>query len=151
MKATLTLLAILALFFATPAAHAVEKPHDHALVGGPKGGRLLEHTEPRAEFFVEKDKTVTITFYDSQLNPVPVAEQTVVVIAELDGVKTTLEFEKKDDVLVSKGKLPEGHAPKLVVQFKQTADAKQQNFRFVIEDHVCSVCKRAEYACICGH
>jgi hypothetical protein len=26
--------------------------------GGPKGGRLLEKTKPRAEFFVEKDRTV---------------------------------------------------------------------------------------------
>ncbi len=125
--------------------------HDHSLVGGPKGGRLLEHTEPRAEFFVEKDKTVTITFYDKDLKPVPASEQNVVVVAEEGGVKTTLEFEKKGDVLVSKGQLPEGHAPKLVVQFKQTADAKPMNFRFVVEDHICGVCKRAEYACICAH
>lgn len=128
-----------------------ETGHDHHLVGGPKGGRLLEHTNPQAEFFVEKDNTVTITFYDDALKPVPVVEQSVTVIAEEGGVKTKLEFEKKGDVLVSKSKLPKGHAPKLIIQFKQTAEAKPRNFRFVIEDHICSVCKRAEYACICAH
>lgn len=144
---------IFAVFFLGASVLSAETSHDHALalVGGPKGGRLLEHTNPRAEFFVENDKTVAITFYDHELNPVPAADQNVVVIAEESGVKTTLEFEKKGEVLVSKGKLPEGHAPKLVVQFKQDADAKPRNFRFVVEDHICPVCKRAEYACICGH
>lgn len=132
------------------ALHAEEK-HDHRLAGGPKGGRLLEHTNPKAEFFVQKDKTITITFYDKDLKQVPASEQNVVVVAEENGVKTTLEFEKKGDVLVSQGSLPEGQAPKLVVQFKQTADSKPRNFRFVVEDHICGVCKRAEYACVCAH
>jgi hypothetical protein len=35
---------------------------DRKHLGGPKGGRLLETTEPKAEFFLEKDHTVTITF-----------------------------------------------------------------------------------------
>ena len=39
----------------------------------------------------------------------------------------------------------------LVVQFKQTADAKPQNFRFKLDLHTCGGCKRAEYACTCGH
>jgi hypothetical protein len=39
-------------------------------LGGPKGGRLLDKTEPKAEFFLEKDHTVTITFYDAALKPV---------------------------------------------------------------------------------
>jgi len=79
-------------------------------LGGPKGGRLLDNPDPRAEFFVEKDSTVTITFYDDALKPVAASEQTVTVIAETEGVKTKVEFEKKGDVLVSKGALPEGHA-----------------------------------------
>ena len=32
---------------------------------GPKGGRILEKTNPKAEFFVEKDRTVSISFYDA--------------------------------------------------------------------------------------
>src|SRR5688500_13149591 len=112
--------ALLAIGFVS--ASAADKKH----LGGPKGGRLLEKTEPKAEFFVEKDHTVTIAFYDNALKSVPVANQSVTVIADR-GDKTRLEFEKKGDVLVSKSKLPEGDGYGIVVQFKQTAEAKPQN------------------------
>lgn len=151
MRKLVTVLMLSGFFLGGSLTLNAETGHDHSLAGGPKGGRLLENTEPRAEFFVEKDKSVTITFYDSDLKPVPAEGQSVLVISEENGVKTELEFEKKNDVFVSKGKLPEGHAPKLVVQFKQTPEAKPINFRFTVEDHICPVCKRAEYACICGH
>jgi len=127
--------------------HAAEKP----VPAGPKGGRLLERTEPKAEFYLEKDHTVTVTFYDAALKPVAVTAQSVTVIADAKSGKATVEFEKKGDVLVSKTKLPEGDGYNLVVQLKQTADAKPQNFRFKLETHQCGECKRAEYACICGH
>ena len=117
--------------------------------GGPKGGRLLEKTEPKAEFFVEKDHSATITFYDASMKPVPLAEQSATVIAETKEGKRKIEFEKKGDALVSKGKLPEGDGYPLVVQLKQTADARPQNFRFKYDAHTCGGCKRAEYACTC--
>ncbi len=151
MKTLLTILTLAGVLCAAPTALYAETGHDHKRVGGPKGGRLLENTDPRAEFYVEKDNTVTVTFYDDVLKPVAVAEQNVTVIAETEGNKTTVEFEKKGDVLISKGTLPAGHALNLVVQFKQTAAAKPSNSRFILEDHICGVCKRAEYACICGH
>ncbi|HEU0010871.1 MAG TPA: hypothetical protein VFT34_13725 [Verrucomicrobiae bacterium] len=122
---------------------------DKKQLGGPKGGRLLEKTEPRAEFYVEKDRTVSITFYDAALKPVPVTAQAITIIADAKDGKARLEFEKKGDVLVSKTKLPEGDGYNLVVQFRQTADAKPQNFRFKLETHTCGGCKRAEYACTC--
>lgn len=119
--------------------------------GGPKGGRILEKTSPKAEFFVEKDHSVTIAFYDDKLKPAAAADQNVTVIADVKGTKTKLEFEKKGDTLVSKTKLPEGDGYNLVVQFKQTADAKPQNFRFTFDNHNCGGCKRSEYACTCDH
>jgi len=122
---------------------------DKKLLGGPKGGRLLEKTEPKAEFFLEKDRTVTITFYDAALKPVPAADQGVTVIADAKGGKQKIEFENKGEVLVSKSKMPEGDGYDVVVQFKEKADAKPQNFRFKLETHMCDTCKRAEYACIC--
>ena len=144
MKAALKLFAIVvALCAGLLAVNAADK-----IVGGPKGGRLLEKTEPRAEFFMEKDRTVTITFYDAALKLVAATAQTVTVIA--DG-KTKLEFEKKGDTLVSKTKLPEGEGYNVVVQLKQSAVAKPQNFRFKLELHNCGGCQRAEYACTCGH
>ena len=120
-------------------------------LGGPRGGRFLEKIEPKAEFFVETDKSVSINFYDVTGKPVPAANQHVTVIADAKGGKETIEFEKKGNSLVSKTKLPEGGGYNLVVQFKQTANAKPQNFRFKYDAHTCGECKRAEYACICGH
>ena len=117
--------------------------------GGAKGGRILEMTVPKAEFFVEKDKGVSINFYDAAGKPIAPADQKVTVIADAKGGKEKLEFEKKGDALVSKTKLPEGDGYNVVVQFKQTADARPQNFRFKLETHTCETCKRAEYACIC--
>ena len=112
---------------------------------------MLENTEPHAELFVEKDKTVSITFYDDELQPAPVADQRVLVIAEANGTKTKLEFEKKNDALISKEKLPESHGLNLVVQFRQTPDTKPINYRFLLEEAICGECNRAEYACTCAH
>lgn len=154
MKKLLTLLTLAGVLCFAPSllnAETGHDKHDHKKVGGPRGGRLLENTNPSAEFYVEKDNTVTITFYDNELKPVAAVDQTVAVIADSAGNKTTVDFEKKGDVLVSKEPLPEGHALRVVVQFKPTASAKQTNYRFILEDHICGVCKRAEYACICEH
>ena len=119
------------------------------LEAGPKGGRILEKTSPKAEFFVEKDRTVSITFYDAAGKPVPPAGQSVTVIADAKEGKQTLAFEKKGDALVSKTKLPDGDANNVVVQVKQTAEARPQNYRFKVDLSSCGGCKRAEYACTC--
>jgi len=146
MKTSLKLLTLAGVLCAgLLTVHAGDKKD----LAGPKGGRLLEKTEPKAEFFVEKDHTVTITFYDAALKPIAVAGQLVTVIADAKSGKQTVEFEKKGEVLVSKSKLPDGDGYGLVVQFKQSAAAKPQNFRFKLETHTCGECKRAEYACIC--
>lgn len=146
MKSKMKLITILGLFVvAAVSLQAADKAH----LGGPKGGRLLEKTEPKAEFFLEKDHTATIMFYDTALKPVAATEQTVTVIANATGGKQTVEFEKKGDVLVSKSKLPEGDGYNLVLQFKQSPTAKPQNHRFKLETHTCGGCKRAEYGCTC--
>ena len=146
MKTSLKLLTLAGVLCAgILTLHAEDKKQ----LAGPKGGRLLEKTEPKAEFYVEKDRSVTITFYNAALKPVPADAQTVTVIADAKDGKAKLEFEKKGDALVSKSKLPEGDGYNVVVQFKQTADAKPQNFRFKLETHTCGGCKRAEYACTC--
>jgi hypothetical protein len=147
-----TNLRILTLAFALGAGiaftlTAAEKDHKH--LATPKGGRLLDKTEPHAEFLVEKDRSVTINFYTSDLKPVAATTQSVTVQADAKEGKAKLEFEKKGDSLVSKTKLPDGEGYNIVVQFKQTADAKPQNFRFKLDTHICGECKRAEYGCIC--
>lgn len=139
-------LALALVCVATISAVAAEKT-----VGGPKGGKLLENEAPRAEFFVEKDKTVTVTFYDVNLKPVPAAEQVVTAVVEAKSGKAKLEFEKKGDVLVSKTKLPEGDGYTIVVQFKPKADGFMKNFRIAYDEGKCGGCQRAEYTCICDH
>ena len=123
----------------------------HKHLATPKGGRLLEKTEPHAEFVVEKDRSVTINFYNEEMKPIAATTQTVTVIADAKSGKATLQFEKKGDTLVSRTKLPEGDGYNVVVQFKQTAEAKPQNIRFKLDMNTCGECKRAEYGCTCGH
>ncbi|MEO5804098.1 MAG: hypothetical protein ABIR24_11275 [Verrucomicrobiota bacterium] len=147
MKTSLNLLTLAGVLCAGLfTATAAEK-----VVAGPKGGRILEKTSPKAEFFVEKDSTASITFYDANMKPLPVSEQNVTVIADAKDGKQKIEFEKKGDALVSKTKLPNVEGGNVVVQFKEKADAKPQNFRFKVDIGTCGECKRAEYACTCGH
>ena len=152
MKTNLRILTLaVALCAAVALPSVAEDKHDHAHKAPPKGGRLLEKTEPHAEFVVEKDRTVTINFYNHEMKPVAATTQSVTVQAEGKGGKVKLEFEKKGDALVSKAKLPEGDGYNVVVQFKQTAEGKPQNFRFKLDLNACGECKRAEYACSCEH
>lgn len=152
MKTNLRILTVAAALCASLAlpAFAAEK-HDHDHKASPKGGRLLDKTEPHAEFVVEKDRSVTINFYNEEMKPVAATTQTVTVQAAAPGGRAKIEFEKKGDSLLSKTKLPDGDGYNIVVQFRQTADAKPQNIRFKLDLATCGECKRAEYACICEH
>lgn len=140
-KLITTALAVTMMTLALNAAEEVE--------AGPRGGRLLQTDTPRPEFFVEKDRKVSIAFYDANQKQVPAGAQTVTAIAEAKGGKAKLEFEKKGDLLVSKTALPEGNGYNVVVQFRASTDARPQNFRIPLNTETCGGCKRAEYACTC--
>lgn len=116
---------------------------------GPRKGRILELDGQNAEFFVEKDRTISIAFYDSAGKQQPAAAQVVTATAEAPAGKAKLEFEKKGDLLVSKAPLPEGEGYQVVVQAKTSADAKAKNFRIKLQLHECEKCSNPEYACIC--
>lgn len=152
MKTTLRSLAVIAAIVCAGlvSANAADE-HGHKHAAPPKGGRMLDKTSPHAEFVVEKDRSVTINFYNHDMKAVAAEGQTVTVIADAKDGKTTIEFEKKGDSLVSKAKLPEGDGYTLVVQFRQTADAKPVNLRFKLDMSICGECKKAEYACTCEH
>ena len=152
MKTSFPLFALLgALCAGLFAAPSSAKDTEHKHKGGPNGGRLFGQVQPHAEFLVQKDRTVAISFYDEAMKLVPVGAQTATLVAETKAGKTKIEFERKGNVLVSKGTLPEGDGYNLVLQFKQTAEAKPQNFRFKFETHDCGECRRMEYACTCDH
>ena len=142
MKTLLHILTVLALAVAPALADAKVK-------AGPRHGRILELEGVNAEFFVEKDRTISIAFYNAAGKQQPAVAQVIVATAEAPGAKTKLEFEKKGDLLVSKAPLPAGEGYQFVVQAKTTADAKPKNFRIKLETHECKKCHNPEYACIC--
>ncbi len=121
------------------------------IVAGPKGGKLLETTAQKTEFFVNKDRKVEINFYNAALKPVAPGAQVVAVTAEAKSGRKQLEFEKTTSGFVSKTKLPEGDPYRVVVQLREKAGARPQNFRVEFDLEECGECKLAEYACICGH
>lgn len=147
MKTILTLIIITAL--AGTFQLSAQDKHTHKMIPGSKGGKMLE-TEPlHAEFFVHTDKKVSITFYNESMKVVVPGAQKAKVIAEAKTGKATLEFEKSGEALVSKFPLPEGEGYRIVVQIKNDADAKPQNFRIEYHTEICKDCKRPEYACTC--
>ncbi len=91
---------------ATAAAFAA-KP-----IPGPKGGKIVTTEAPHVEFFVEKDRTVTVSFYDKDLKPVAPASQVVSAVAEAKTGKVNLAFAAKDGALEFDvghiGRSPEG-------------------------------------------
>ena len=151
-KATILLVALAALLAPLTFTRADEKPaagKSSKVEAGPRKGRILAVGEPKAEFFVEADKTVSIKFYDKENKVVAPAAQSVTATVDAKGTKTKLEFEKKGDALVSKAKIPDGDANPVVVQVKTAADAKPQNFRFKLDLGKCGGCPNPEYACTC--
>lgn len=118
-------------------------------IPGPKGGRILTSDAPHVEFFVQKDRTVVVSFYDKALKPVAVSGQEVSATAEAKTGKVKLDFVQKDGALISKTALPEGDDYNVVVQVKDNASARPKNYRVLFHDEVCGECKRAEYACVC--
>lgn len=142
MKTLLNLLIIAAL--ATTSAFA-----DAKVKAGPRKGLLLDLGGKQAEFFVEKDRTISIAVYDATLKAQPASTEVITATAEAPTGKTKIEFEKKGDILVSKTKLPEGEGYQVVLQAKSTPEAKTKNFRIKLQLYICKGCGNAEYACTC--
>jgi hypothetical protein len=139
-------LTILIIAAAVSATALVAKP-----IAGPKGGRILTSEAPHVEFFVQPDRTVLVSFYDKDLKPAAAAGQVVTAAAEAKTGKVSLTFTAKDGALVSSAPLPEGDGYRVVVQVRDSAQAKPRNYRLEFHDEVCGECKRAEYACICDN
>lgn len=118
-------------------------------IPGPKGGRIVTTAAPHVELFVAADRTVVVSLYDKDLKPVAVAAQVVNATAEAKTGKVKLTFAAKDGALVSTAALPEGDDYIVVLQVRDTADAKPKNYRVLFHEEVCAECQRAEYACAC--
>ncbi len=142
MKTLLNILIIAAL--ATTSAFA-----DAKVKAGPRKGLLLELGGKSAEFFVEKDRSISIAVCDSAMKAQPASTEVITATAEAPSGKVKIEFEKKGDLLVSKTKLPEGEGYQVVLQAKATPEAKTKNFRIKLQLYTCKECGNPEYACTC--
>jgi hypothetical protein len=121
------------------------------VVGGPKGGKMLESKPQRAEFWLNAGGKVEVTFYDEALKPVAPAGQTVRITAQAPDGNATLTMKKNEESFVSAESLPEGDGYNIVVQIKDSPSGAFQNFRVPYQLAICGECNRAEYACICDH
>ncbi len=120
-------------------------------VAGPRGGRLLETTPQQAEFFVTPERKAEIRFVDAALKPVAPGNRVVTLIAEPASGRQPIALEKTAEGFASAQALPPGEPYRLVVQVRETTDAKPQNFRVMLNLANCAECQHAEYACTCGH
>ena len=142
MKTLLNVLIIAA--FAATSAFA-----DTKVKAGPRKGVILELPGKNAEFFVEKDRTISIAVYDAAMKAQPATTEVITATAEAPSGKTKMAFEKKGDLLVSTTPLPDGEGYQVVLQAKATPEAKTKNFRVKLELHTCDSCGNPEYACTC--
>jgi hypothetical protein len=125
---------------------------DSSVKAGPRKGRLLELSPTQsAEFFVEKDRSISIAFYDVAMKAQPPAAQVVTATAEAPTGKTKIDFAPKGNLLVATAPLPVGEDYQVVVQVKPDANSKPKNFRIKLLLYTCKECGNAEYACICDH
>lgn len=142
---------VVAIFALLTSTMAADDGHGHGkVIPGPNGGRILEIEGGHAEFFVESDKKVKVTFYGEDMKPVAPSTQVVTAVAEAPNNKVTLDFEKTPEAFVSNAALPEGDGYRVVLQIRPDENAKAKNFRIDYHTEVCGTCKRAEYACICS-
>jgi len=120
-------------------------------IPGPKGGRVVTTESPHVEFFVEKDRTVTVTFYDQDFRPVVPSGQRVSAVAETDAGKVVLTFSTQAGAFRSSAPLPAGEGYRVVLQVRASAQGRPINYRLELHEELCGECGRAEYACICDH
>ena len=122
-------------------------------LAGPRGGRIVAAAAPHAEFFVQSDRTIAVTFYDAALQPIDIGERVVNAIAEAPDGRTHLQFTRRDGShgLVSTAPLPAGEGYVVVLQIRERPEARPTNYRVTYDPTICGGCNRAEYACTCGH
>lgn len=143
MKTLLNILIIAAL--ATTSALA-----DTKVKSGPRRGLIMDLGSKQAEFFVEKDRSISIAVYDAALKAQPASTEVITATAETPTGKVKIAFEAKDGKLISTTKLPEGEGYQVVVQAQAAPDAKKKNFRIKLLLYTCKECSNPEYACTCA-
>ncbi|PTX91365.1 hypothetical protein [Opitutus sp. ER46] len=143
---SIRLIPLFLLALAAPALVAAEQ-----VAAGPKGGRLLTRSPEAVEFFVNAERRVEVAFYDAALKPLPPGDREVTVLAEPASGRVPVALEKHAEGFVSAAALPAGEPYRVVVQVREKAGARPQNFRLQLNLANCAECSHPEYACVCGH
>lgn len=126
--------------------------HDHSdIEAGPNGGRVLHAVEPHLEFLVTEDRKVRIAALTEEGKVQPIGEQSVTVIGGDRSNPTMMKLTKQGEVLVSDIAFPEGNDFPVVIQIKNTPDAKAETEKFNLNLADCPTCDYKEYACTCDH
>jgi len=134
------------------ADHDDHEGHDHGKkIAGPNGGRILTEAEPHLEFFVTKDRKVKITAVDDHGKAIPLAKQSVDIIAGDRKNPIKMTFKKDGNSLVSDKAFPAGNDFPVVVSIKASPEGKKVRSKFNLNLADCPSCDYLEYACTCDH
>lgn len=118
--------------------------HGHAhVVAGPNKGRMVDN----AEFLVTKERKIMLSFFDSEMKPVPAPSTAVTCISGERSNPVEFTFTTIEGKLISNETLPTGNNFPTVIQLKE--NTKEQ--RFNLDLTVCPSCPNPEYSCTCHH
>lgn len=123
---------------------AAEPPQTQPTV---RQGRLLEFDGKRAEFLIQTNRRIAVTFVDVAGKSIPAGECSMVMTIN----SKPIILEAKTDGFISKEPLENKGSVPVVLQLRASSTAKPVNFRLTTNTTFCSGCSRQEYACTCSH
>jgi hypothetical protein len=116
---------------------------------GPNKGRVLEFSKNETMHgeVTEKDGKLHIVLLDKDMKPVMVDAQSLVATAGSRAKPVKLEVTKTESGFILP--LP-GAGEWLILQYKDSADAKAITARLHYDTSNCAPCKSPEWRCACG-
>jgi hypothetical protein len=116
---------------------------------GPNKGRVLEFSKNETMHgeVTEKDGKLHIVLLDKDMKPVKVDAQSLVATAGSRAKPVKLEVTKTESGFILP--LP-GAGEWLILQYKDSADAKAITARLHYDTSNCAPCKSPEWRCACG-
>ena len=138
----LTLAFAISLFTGTAIAH-------EGIELGPNKGRILELSENETMHaeVTEKDGKLHLALLDKDMKPVVIAAQEITATAGTREAPEKLAIEKSDKGFVMPAP-PAGQW--IIVQYKESSEAKAVIARLHYNTNVCDPCKQPEWRCACG-
>ncbi len=141
MKTCLSLLAALCLTLTVQAHQGVEL--------GPNGGRILEFSKNESMHgeVVAKDGKFIVALLDKDMKPVAIKDQSLNATKGDRDNPEKLTVEVKDNHFV----LPmlEGDEYVIILQYKDSPDAKKITARLSYDASICEECNQQEWLCKC--